>query len=216
MNERDQRRRRRARSACGFGIRRRTAKLSRRARAGYPAVRRSGERPGSPLVRTCSLIASSWRRRRARPASSFLEKPGMLEQARRSRVGRAWRAPCRSRRSRVALRGARSSSARSPKKPPGPSSATFSAVALDPGLAVEDHEELGAGGALGDDHGAGRDVHRLGRFATSWSSFLEQAEKRGTVARVSTNESLRAMDEHTATAATFVAQGMASRCRKLE
>ena len=66
-------------------------------------------------------------------------------------------------------------------------------MALDPGLAVEDHEELGARGALADDDLARRTVTCSADFATSCSSFLEQAEKRGTVASASTNESLRAM-----------------------
>ena len=64
----------------------------------------------------------------------------------------------------LALRGARSSRARSPKKPPGPSDRHLAPVALDVGPAVEDHEELGAGGTLGDHHLARGDGHVVGRL----------------------------------------------------
>ena len=80
----------------------------------------------------------------------------------------------------VALRGAWSSRARSPKKPPGPSVGHLLAVALDPGLARR-----------GSRRTRRRRRPRSRRpcpastctcsadFATSWSSFLEQAEKSG-------------------------------------
>ena len=61
----------------------------------------------------------------------------------------------------VALRGAFSSSASSPNAAPGPMRRDLAALAGDPGGAVEDHEELVAGLALGDEGLAGRDPHVL-------------------------------------------------------
>ena len=96
----------------------------------------------------------------------------------------------------AALRRARSSRARSPKSRPA-RGGHLSTVALDAGPAVEDHEKnYGAGGALGHHHLARGQCCAVPRaFATICSSFLEQAEKSGTVARVSTNESFRAIQK---------------------
>ena len=79
----------------------------------------------------------------------------------------------------VALRGARSRSARSPKKPPGSELGDLLAVAVDPGVAVEDHEEVGAGRALGDDRLSGGDVHLLGLLGDELEVLLgERREER--------------------------------------
>ena len=77
---------------------------------------------------------------------------------------------------------------------PGPSVATLRPWRLDPGRAVEDHEELVAGLALGHERPC-RPATRTSsaRLATSWSSFLEQAAKSGTCWRWSMNASRRAM-----------------------
>ena len=74
----------------------------------------------------------------------------------------------------VALRGALSRSARSPKKAPGAELGDLVAVAAHLGRAVDDHEELGARRALADEHLAGLDGDVLGPSgdelrAPSWS-----------------------------------------------
>ena len=115
--------------------------------------------------------AASARTRGRRGATSNSRWPSMASSSRRPAVT-------------VALRGARSRRARSPKNPPGPEGRDLAAVALDPGLPVDDHEELGARRALADDDLPGVDVDVLGQLRHHrCSSFLEQAEKSGTWSR---------------------------------
>ena len=84
------------------------------------------------------------------------EAGDLVDQRRRTRAGRARRAPSESAVT-VALRGALSRSASSPKTSPGPRVATLRPWRLDLGLALDDHEELAAGRALAHEDLAGRD-----------------------------------------------------------
>ena len=154
-------------------------------------------------------------RRRARPASSFFEKPGTSSRPANAR----WPSTTSSMSVSaitLALRGARSSRARSPKKSPGPRSATLrpwrstrarpSRITKNSAPAAPSVTSTLPGG----------DGHVLGRFATSWRSFFEQAEKRGTCRGGRRTRSRRAIAGMYDRSTVNVGPGMARRHAKVD
>ena len=177
-----QRRRRRGRADAAAAVR--TGRNLRRAEAREPGRRGY-----------CTDFARRLRGGAcAMPASSLRAKPGTSSMRPANSRWPSTTSSMSVSATTVALRGAFSSSASSPNASPGPRVATLRPVAGHPGLPVEDHEELVAGLALGDERPCpARTCTSSARRATSWRSLREQAAKSGTCWRWSMKASRRAM-----------------------
>ena len=97
------------------------------------------------------------------PASSFFEKPGWSSSESKARWPSLATSSSESAIT-LALRGAAVEEGEVAEEAAGPERRHLTAVALDPGLAVEDHEELGAGRTLVHHHLAGREGDPVGRL----------------------------------------------------
>ena len=96
------------------------------------------------------------------PARSFLAKPGTSSMRPANSRWPSTTSSMSVSATMVELRGALSSSASSPKASPGPRVAILRPWRLTRAVPLEDHEELVARLALGDQGLAGRDLHVLG------------------------------------------------------
>ena len=111
----------------------------------------------APTPGYCTDLASDSRRRLAMPARSLREKPGTSSMMPANSRWPSTTSSTSLSATTVALRGALSSRASSPKAWPGPEGGDPAALAGDLGGALQEHEELVPGLALGHEDLAGRD-----------------------------------------------------------